>query len=44
MRCGPSCEGFDVVHTFTESAAVAAKLAGHRTVYTNLGYPDRAWL
>jgi glycosyltransferase involved in cell wall biosynthesis len=40
----PLLRRFDVVHAFTESTAVAAKLTGHRTVYTNLGFPDRAWL
>lgn len=40
----PLLRRFDVVHAFTESTAVAARLTGHRTVYTNLGFPDRAWL
>lgn len=40
----PLLPRFDVVHAFTESTAVAAKLTGHRTVYTNLGFPDRGWL
>jgi phosphatidylinositol alpha-mannosyltransferase len=40
----PLLRRFDVVHALTESAAVAAKVTGHRTVYTNLGYPNRAWL
>ena len=40
----PLLRRFDVVHAFTESTAVAAKLTGHRTVYTNLGFPDREWL
>jgi phosphatidylinositol alpha-mannosyltransferase len=40
----PLLHRFDVVHALTETAAVAAKLAGQRTVYTNLGLPDRAWM
>jgi phosphatidylinositol alpha-mannosyltransferase len=40
----PLLRRFDVVHALTESAAVAAKATGHRTVFTHLGYPDRAWL
>ena len=32
---------FDVVHGFTESAALAARLAGQRTVFTTLGLRDR---
>lgn len=35
---------YDLVHALTESAAVAAKATGHRTIYTNLGLPERAWL
>lgn len=31
--------GFDLVHAFTPTAAVAARLAGHRTLYTVLGHP-----
>ncbi|MGH2793128.1 MAG: glycosyltransferase family 4 protein, partial [Actinomycetota bacterium] len=30
---------YDVVHAFTPTAAVAARLAGHRTLYTVLGHP-----
>ena len=32
---------FDVVHGFTESAALAARFAGQRTVFTTLGLRDR---
>lgn len=32
---------FDLVHALTPTAAVAARLAGHRTVYTVLGHPTR---
>ena len=32
---------FDVVHGFTESAALAARLAGQRTVFTTLGLRDK---
>ena len=31
--------GFDLVHAFTPTAAIAARLAGHRTLYTVLGHP-----
>jgi glycosyltransferase involved in cell wall biosynthesis len=30
---------YDVVHALTPTAALAARLAGHRTVYTVLGHP-----
>ncbi|MDQ2650607.1 MAG: glycosyltransferase family 4 protein [Actinomycetota bacterium] len=40
----PLLRRFDVVHALTESATVASKLTGHRTVFTHLGYPDRVWL
>jgi phosphatidylinositol alpha-mannosyltransferase len=33
---------FDVVHAFTPTAAIAARLAGHRTLYTILGHPAPA--
>lgn len=33
---------FDVVHAFTPTAAIAARLAGHRTLYTVLGHPAPA--
>ena len=32
---------FDLVHAFTPTAAIAARLAGHRTLYTVLGHPSR---
>ena len=32
-------ERYDVVHALTPTAAVAARLAGHRTVYTVIGHP-----
>jgi phosphatidylinositol alpha-mannosyltransferase len=41
---GPLRRRYDVVHACTESAAVAAKLTGHPTVFTHLGLPDRPWL
>ncbi len=31
---------FDLVHAFTPTAALAARLAGHRTLYTILGHPS----
>lgn len=31
----------DLVHAFTPTAAIAARLAGHRTLYTVLGHPSR---
>ena len=31
---------YDVVHALTPSAAIAARMARHRTVYTVLGHPD----
>lgn len=40
----PLLRRFDVVHAFTASAAVAAKLTGHPTIYTNLGLPEREWM
>ncbi|MEX2558093.1 MAG: glycosyltransferase family 4 protein [Actinomycetota bacterium] len=33
--------GFDLVHAFAPTAAIAARLAGHRTLYTVLGHPSR---
>lgn len=33
---------FDVVHAFTPTAAIAARLAGHRTLFTVLGHPAPA--
>jgi phosphatidylinositol alpha-mannosyltransferase len=30
---------FDIVHAFTPTAAIASRLAGHRTLYTVLGHP-----
>lgn len=33
---------YDVVHALTETAALAARLAGQRTVHTTLGLRDRA--
>ena len=30
---------YDVVHTLMPAAAIAARLAGHRTVYTQIGHP-----
>lgn len=35
---------FDVVHAFTPTAALAARAAGHRTIYSVLGHPDPAQL
>ena len=32
---------YDLVHAFTPTAAIAARLAGHRTLYTVLGHPSR---
>ena len=33
---------FDVVHAFTPTAAIAARVSGHRTLYTILGHPAPA--
>jgi phosphatidylinositol alpha-mannosyltransferase len=33
---------YDVVHALMPSGALAARLAGHPTVFTTLGYPSRA--
>ncbi|MGH2785977.1 MAG: glycosyltransferase family 4 protein [Actinomycetota bacterium] len=33
--------GYDIVHAFTPTAAIAARLTGHRTLYTVLGHPAR---
>ena len=30
---------YDIVHAFTPTAAIAARLSGHRTLYTVLGHP-----
>jgi glycosyltransferase involved in cell wall biosynthesis len=35
---------YDVVHAFTPQTALAARLAGHRVLFTVLGAPSREWL
>lgn len=36
--------GFDVVHAFTPTAALAARAAGYPTIYSVLGHPDPSQL
>ena len=35
---------FDLVHAFTPQAAAAARLSGHRVVFSYLGAADRRWV
>ena len=37
-------ERYDVVHAFTPQTTLAARLSGHRVVFTVLGAPSRQWL